>query len=108
MASLSKQAFLKRTSLTKSAKDTERVGIREFRQNLAKYVLESDAPVILTRHGNEVGYFIPLRKPKLTEEDLRAWDEHADRVQKMLAEKGLDGDEIVTEYERERKAARKR
>jgi|SRR5580658_3295697 NAD(P)H-hydrate repair Nnr-like enzyme with NAD(P)H-hydrate dehydratase domain len=98
MASLPKQ----------TPKDTERVGMREFRQNIAKYVLESDAPVILTRHGDEVGYFIPLRKPKLTDEELKAWDEHAAQVQKMLAEKGLDGDQIVEEYERERKAQRKR
>jgi len=97
MASLPKQ----------TPKDTERVGIREFRQNIAKYVLESDAPIILTRHGDEVGYFIPLRKPKLTDEELKAWDEHAERVQRMLAEKGLDGDQIVEEYERERKARRK-
>ena len=64
MASLPKQ----------TPKDTERVGIREFRQNIAKYVLESDAPVVLTRHGDEVGYFIPLRKPKLTDEELKAFE----------------------------------
>src|ERR1700683_4170195 len=87
-------------------KNGERVGMREFRQNIAKYVLESDAPVVLTRHGDEVGYFIPLRKPKLTDEELKAFKEAGDRVQKMLAEKGLDGDEIVEEYERERQARR--
>jgi hypothetical protein len=63
---------------------------------------------VLTRHGDEVGYFIPLRKPKLTDEELKAWDEHAERVQKMPAEKGLDGDQMVEEYEREWKACRKR
>jgi antitoxin (DNA-binding transcriptional repressor) of toxin-antitoxin stability system len=98
MASLPKQ----------TPKDTERVGIREFRQNIAKYLLESDAPIVLTRHGDEVGYFTPLRHKRLTDEELRAWDEHAERVQKMLAEKGLDGEQIVEEYERERTAQRKR
>jgi len=93
---------------TETSKKAERVGIREFRQNIAKYVLESDAPVILTRHGDEVGYFVPMpRKPKLTAADLRAWDEHAERVDKMPAEKGFDGDRIVEEYERERKARRR-
>jgi antitoxin (DNA-binding transcriptional repressor) of toxin-antitoxin stability system len=91
-----------------NAKNGERVGIREFRQNIAKYVLESDAPVVLTRHGDEVGYFIPLRRPKLTEEEKKAWRENAEKVQKMLAEKGLDGDQIVEEFARERKAQRKR
>lgn len=91
-----------------TAKEPDRVGIREFRQNIAKYVLESDAPVILTRHGDEVGYFIPLRRPERTEEEKRAFREAGDRVQKMLAERGLDGDQIVREFEQERKAQRKR
>ena len=90
-----------------TAKEPERVGMREFREKIAKYVLESDAPVILTRHGAEVGYFIPLRKPKLTDEDWKAFREAGDRVQKMLADAGLDGDELVREFERERKAQRK-
>src|SRR5271170_1580676 len=96
MASLPKQ----------TPKDTERVGIREFRQKIAKYVLESDAPIVLTRHGDEVGYFIPLRRKRLSDDELKAFREAGDRVQKMLAEKGLDGDQIVEEYERERKAKR--
>jgi prevent-host-death family protein len=85
-------------------KETERVGIREFRQNIAKYVLESGAPVVLTRHGDEVGYFIPLRKPKRTEEEKAALRKDAERLQKMLAEKGLDGDAIVAEFARWQKA----
>jgi antitoxin (DNA-binding transcriptional repressor) of toxin-antitoxin stability system len=96
MASLPKQ----------SPKDTERIGIREFRQNIAKYVLESDAPIVLTRHGDEVGYFIPLPHKKLTDEELKAFREAGDRVQKMLADAGLDGDELGREFERERKAQR--
>ncbi len=93
MASLPKDA----------AKNGERVGIREFRQNIAKYVLESDAPIVLTRHGDEVGYFIPLRKPKRTEEEKKALREDANRLQKMLAEKGLDGDKIAADFARQRK-----
>ena len=80
--------------------------MREFREKIAKYVLESDAPVILTRHGAEVGYFIPLKPKRLSEEELKAFKEAGDRVQQMLAEKGLDGDQIVEEFERERKARR--
>jgi prevent-host-death family protein len=98
MASLPKQ----------SAKNGERVGIREFRQNIAKYVLESDAPVVLTRHGDEVGYFIPLRRPKRTEEEKEAFRKAGEEVQKMLADAGLDGDEIVRDFQRWRKAQRKR
>jgi PHD/YefM family antitoxin component YafN of YafNO toxin-antitoxin module len=39
-----------------------KVGIREFREKLASYVLESDTPVAITRHGDTVGYYIPARR----------------------------------------------
>lgn len=42
--------------------DPIRVGIRDFRENLATYLLESDSPVAITRHGDTVGYFIPARR----------------------------------------------
>jgi hypothetical protein len=32
--------------------ETVRVGMREFRDKLATYLLESDAPVAITRHGD--------------------------------------------------------
>ena len=38
-----------------------KVGIREFREKLASYLLESDVPVAITRHGDTVGYYIPAR-----------------------------------------------
>jgi hypothetical protein len=33
------------------------VGIREFRENLAEYLLESNAPVAITRHGDTIGFY---------------------------------------------------
>ena len=39
--------------------ESERVGIREFRENLARYI-ESAIPVAITRHGETVGFtFLP-------------------------------------------------
>jgi hypothetical protein len=32
-----------------------KVGIRQFQEKLASYVLESDTPVVITRHGDTVG-----------------------------------------------------
>jgi prevent-host-death family protein len=90
-----------------SAKNGARVGIREFRQNIAKYVLESDAPIVLTRHGDEVGYFIPLRRAKRTEEEKEALRKNAEGIQKMIADAGLTEDEIVEDFKRWRKAQRK-
>ena len=41
---------------------TTKVGIREFRENLADY-LESKTPVAITRHGATIGIYVPT-KPK--------------------------------------------
>ena len=40
--------------------ETEKIGMREFRENLAGY-LESGKPLAITRHGETLGYFIPPR-----------------------------------------------
>ncbi len=37
-----------------------KVGIREFRADLAEYIASS-TPVAVTRHGQTVGYFIPAK-----------------------------------------------
>ena len=38
--------------------ETPKVGIREFRSDLAEYIA-SNTPVAVTRHGQTVGFFIP-------------------------------------------------
>ena len=35
--------------------ETLKVGIREFREKLASYLLESNKPLAITRHGDTVG-----------------------------------------------------
>ena len=40
--------------------EATKVGIREFRADLAEYIASS-TPVAVTRHGQTVGYFIPTR-----------------------------------------------
>ena len=42
---------------------TQKVGIREFRERLATF-LEASGPVAITRHGETVGYYIPARPSK--------------------------------------------
>ena len=49
---------------------TTKVGIREFRENLADY-LESKTPVAITRHGSTIGIYVPTR-PKPSQADLEA------------------------------------
>jgi len=38
--------------------ETEKIGVREFRENIAGY-LEGGGPLATTRHGETLGCFIP-------------------------------------------------
>jgi len=83
--------------------ETVKVGIREFRDKLATYVLESDTPVAITRHGDTVGYFLPARRKKRTEADRAAFAEAAAKWQAVMEEAGLDEEGIVADFKRWRK-----
>jgi len=74
-----------------------KVGIREFREKLASYLLESDVPVAITRHGDTVGYYIPARR-KRTETERAALKEAASRLQQVLASEGISADEILADF----------
>jgi PHD/YefM family antitoxin component YafN of YafNO toxin-antitoxin module len=80
-----------------------KVGIREFRDNLASYLLESDAPVAITRHGDTVGYYIPARR-KRSESEREALKQAAERMQAMMAAQGISEDEIVEDFKEWRAA----
>ena len=43
--------------------ETEKIGIREFRENLSGY-LEGGRALAITRHGETLGFFIPAKKAK--------------------------------------------
>jgi PHD/YefM family antitoxin component YafN of YafNO toxin-antitoxin module len=74
-----------------------KVGIREFREKLASYLLESDVPVAITRHGDTVGYYIPARH-KRAETERAALKEAASRLQQVLASEGISEDEILADF----------
>jgi PHD/YefM family antitoxin component YafN of YafNO toxin-antitoxin module len=82
------------------------VGIREFRENLAAYLLESHAPVAITRHGDTIGYYIPVRR-KRTEAERAALEEAATRLADELAAIGVTEDELVADFKKWRAARRK-
>lgn len=89
-----------------AAKEALRVGIREFRQKLASYLLDSDRPVVVTRHGDTVGYYIPARRAR-SETERAALKAAAARLQKMLAAEGIGEEEIAQDFSRWRSARRK-
>ena len=51
---------------------THKVGIREFREKLSAYLLESDEVITITRHGETVGYYIPTRRKRSSEAEREA------------------------------------
>ncbi len=86
--------------------EAQKVGIREFRENLATYLLETEAPVAITRHGDTIGYYIPARRQR-SETERAALREAAARLQKMLADEGISEMEILHDFRQWRAGKRK-
>jgi PHD/YefM family antitoxin component YafN of YafNO toxin-antitoxin module len=85
--------------------ETQKVGIREFRDNLATYLLESEAPVAITRHGDTVGFYIPARR-KRTDAEKAAFQEASSRWQQVLDSKGITEEDAVADFKRLRAGER--
>ena len=84
-----------------------KVGIREFRADLAGFIASS-TPVAVTRHGQTVGYFIPTHGP--ADADIAALKTASEALQRLLAASGVDTEDVVAEFKmvRKRAAARKK
>ena len=81
-----------------------RIGIRELRDKLASY-MESTVPIEVTRHGQTVGFYIPV--PRRTRQaEGEALLEAGRRMQAELARLGLTEEELVADFKRWRKARR--
>jgi antitoxin (DNA-binding transcriptional repressor) of toxin-antitoxin stability system len=85
--------------------ETTTVGIREFRENLSTYLLEAEAPVAITRHGDTVGFYLPVRR-KRTSVEKAAFEEVTSAWQKMLDEKEISEEEILVDFKNWRKQQR--
>ena len=79
--------------------ETTKVGIREFRADLADYIASS-TPVAVTRHGQTVGYFIPTQGQ--VEADITALKKVSKTLDKLLEAQGVDVESVVADF----KAAR--
>jgi PHD/YefM family antitoxin component YafN of YafNO toxin-antitoxin module len=82
------------------------IGIREFRDNLATYLLESEGPLAITRHGDTIGYYLPTRR-KRTEAQKKALEEAAARVHEDMIAAGVTEDEIIVDFQRWKREGRK-
>ena len=85
---------------------TEKIGIREFRDNLAGY-LESGRPLAITRHGETLGFYIPPQKRSRTAE-IEAMRAAAKELDAMIAAWGASEDELMREYKEIRRSSRER
>jgi antitoxin (DNA-binding transcriptional repressor) of toxin-antitoxin stability system len=83
---------------------TEKIGIREFRENLGGY-LEGGRPLAITRHGETLGFFIPAQK-RSRQAELDAMRAAAKELDAMIAGWGASEEELMGEYKEIRRAAR--
>ena len=82
--------------------ETARVGIREFRSDLAEYIASS-TPVAVTRHCQTVGYFIPTQGQ--VQVDIAAFKKASKTLDKLLEAQGTDVESVVTEFKAARRKA---
>jgi antitoxin (DNA-binding transcriptional repressor) of toxin-antitoxin stability system len=82
-----------------------KIGIREFRENLASY-LESSRPVAVTRHGETVGFYIPAR-PQRGAADLEALKRAGERLDALISAAGESEEELMADFKARRQRTRK-
>ena len=86
--------------------ETEKIGMREFRENLAGY-LESGKPLAITRHGETLGFYIPAQK-RSRKAEVEAMRAAAKDLDAMIATWGASEDELMEEYKQIRQASREK
>jgi antitoxin (DNA-binding transcriptional repressor) of toxin-antitoxin stability system len=82
--------------------ETTKVGIREFRTDLAEYIASS-TPVAVTRHGQTVGYFIPTHGQ--IEADMAALKKASKTLDKLLEAQNVDIESVVADFKAVRRKA---
>ena len=82
--------------------ETAKVGIREFRADLAGYIA-SNTPVAVTRHGQTVGYFIPTHGQ--VEANIVALRKASETLDKLLEAQGVDVESVVANFKTARRKA---
>jgi UDP-N-acetyl-D-mannosaminuronate dehydrogenase len=79
---------------------TLKVGVREFREQIASF-LESETPVAVTRRGETLGIYVPTPRKRTKSADLSELKAAADRLAAALTE--VDEEEFVTEFKQLRR-----
>lgn len=80
-----------------------KVGVREFREQIARY-LESDTPVAVTRRGETLGVYVPTPRKSVRPAEVADLKEAADRLAVVLRD--VDEEEMVAEFKQLRRRAK--
>ena len=86
--------------------ETVKIGMREFRENLAGY-LESGTPLAITRRGETLGFYIPAQK-RSRKAEIAAMRAAAKELDQMIASLGASEDELMEDYKEIRRIAREK
>ncbi len=81
---------------------SRRVGMRELREKLSDY-LESSVPIEVTRHGQTIGFYIPVPK-RATQSERDAMLDAGRRMQEELIRLGITEDELVADFKNRRRS----
>ena len=88
--------------------ETVKIGIGEFRENLAGY-LESDKPLAITRHGGTLGFYIYIPAQKRNRKaELEAMRAAAKDLDEMIGSWGATEEELMDEYKQIHRSAREK
>ncbi len=85
--------------------ELQSVGLREFRAHLHKYTRQADDPIVITAHGETIGYYIPAR-PAPQAQKIEALKDAVTKLSALLEASGVDADSIVAEFQAERQRDR--
>src|SRR3984893_17672253 len=78
---------------------TIKVGVREFRERIARF-MESDTPVAVTRRGETLGVYVPTRRKRPHTAHLCELEETAVRLVSALAY--VEEEELVADVKEKR------
>jgi len=68
----------------------KRMGVKEFREKFTAIAREAREPVIVTNHGEVVGYYTPANRPPAKKMDWEAFKTNARAARRELEERGID------------------
>ena len=85
-----------------ASQELKTIGVRAFRENLAQH-LKLGAPLVITRNGLTVGYYIPTQRP-ISEADSQALTDATQRLHELLEAKGIDPEDLIRDFKALRSA----